>query len=95
MTYKPDWQARMSTMIAYTNDNIDDSGNGGVAVLDHVDLVTQVQFITQAPYHNGQSITIQASVTNNGPDSAKNVDIFEFGTLLCYFLGICIRMKMV
>jgi hypothetical protein len=71
-----------------TNDNIDNTGNGGVAVLDHVDLVTQVQFITQAPYHNGQTITIQASVTNNGPDSAKNVDIIEFGTLNTQVLNI-------
>lgn len=71
-----------------TADNIDNSGNGGNAILDDVDLVTQVQIVTQAPYHNGQTMTVEASISNNGPDSAKNVDIFEFSTLNTQILNI-------
>lgn len=58
-----------------SNDNTDDTGNSGTAVVDNVDMVVGFSLSTSGPYHSGQVVTYQTSITNSGPETARNVVI--------------------
>ena len=59
-----------------TTNNTDNSNNGGMVVLDHVDMqVSSFDLVTLPPYHSGQFLTVQVEITNNGPNTARNVVI--------------------
>jgi uncharacterized repeat protein (TIGR01451 family) len=58
------------------SNNTDNSGNGGTAV-DSADLAVVKTFVTQGPYRNGDVITFNIAVTNNGPSTATNVVVVD------------------
>jgi len=61
-----------------SSNNTDNTGNGGTVIIDSVDMtVSNFELITTAPYHSGQIITYQTTITNTGPDTARNVVIAQ------------------
>src|SRR5262249_34681831 len=59
-----------------TANNTDNTNNGGTAV-DSADLAVVKTFVTQGPYRNGDVITFNIAVTNNGPSTATNVVVVD------------------
>ena len=64
-----------------TNNNTDDAGNGGTAA-PAADVAVDKTLDTVGPFTNGQSIQYTITVTNNGPDTANNVQVTDTPTNL-------------
>ncbi|HXH37995.1 MAG TPA: DUF11 domain-containing protein, partial [Thermoanaerobaculia bacterium] len=58
--------------------NTDNTGNGGTAT-DSADVSVVKTFITQGPYHHGDTISMNLHVTNNGPSTATNIVVLDNG----------------
>ena len=56
--------------------NTDSTGNGGTAVAS-ADVSIVKTFNTQAPYHHGDTISMNLHVVNNGPSAATNVTVVD------------------
>ncbi|WP_395374781.1 beta strand repeat-containing protein [Marinicella sp. W31] len=64
-----------------TSNNTDNSGNGGNAD-PAADVAVIKDLDTAAPYSTGQSIQYTITVSNNGPDTATNVQVTDTPTNL-------------
>ena len=64
-----------------TDNNTDDSGNGGSAGTS-ADVAVQKDLDTLGPFNPGQSIQYTITVSNNGPDTANNVQVVDTPTNL-------------
>jgi len=56
--------------------NTDNTGNGGTAVAS-ADVSVVKTFNTQAPYHHGDTISMNLHVANAGPSAATNVTVVD------------------
>ena len=59
-----------------SSNNTDDTGNGGTTA-PRADLAVAKSITTAAPYIQGQTVSFQTVVTNNGPDTATNVVVTD------------------